>query len=77
MSNDTGMSKLEIKMMFEKWIENDQERLVPNTISYNKMALMGIDDMDYVCEFDLDYELAYTVEINDAIEAKLKELKYV
>jgi hypothetical protein len=40
------------------------------------MASHGIDDMDYVKEFNLDPSLAYTPEINDAMNevvAKMNE----
>jgi len=35
--------------------------------SYNRMAAHGIDDMEYVEEFNLDPSLAYTPEINAAM----------
>jgi len=37
--------------------------------SYNRLALQGvdIDDMEFIKEFNLNPQLAYTPEINDAL----------
>ena len=43
--------------------------------SYNRMAAYGIDDMDYIKEFNLDPSLAYTPAIaNDAMLTKVAEM---
>lgn len=41
--------------------------------NFNVIALRGgrMDDMEYVAEFDLDPELAYTPKINDAMLRKV------
>jgi len=43
--------------------------------SFNAAALMGmdVDDMEYVEEFELDFDLAYTPRINDAMLEKIYE----
>jgi hypothetical protein len=43
--------------------------------NYNALALRGadVDDMDYVEQFGLDPELAYTPKINDAMLDKVYE----
>lgn len=55
--------------------DNLKEKPMANR-SYNILRDLGVDDMEYIEDLDLDESLAYTPEINDAILDKIAENNY-